>query len=509
MDRHSLEKYRKRMVKPLNKSIFLKYISTFLLIIFISFFILTLIISSMTIRSENTQKISVAENTAAYITEYLTSEYTTFMIPTDFEKFVALKSKDISNMIDILSKNAEAMTIMITNPAGSVLISTGDEYRGQITDTDTRMLLTADSKSRVYTDMGGFLDRKYGVIITPFQYREGGAAGALIVCYSSGTLNALTVSTVRTIVLASLWVMIASFVAVYFITEKIVLPIKQMNYATKKFAQGKFDVKIPIVGEDEIAELAAAFNSMADSLANYEYTRSSFLANVSHDLRTPMTSISGFIDGILEGAIPPEKHPYYLEIIGQEVKRLSRLVSSLLDISRMEAGNRKFEKTAFDISEMARIILLSFESKIDIKHLDVEFEAPEDRLMVFSDKDAINQVLYNICDNAVKFSRDGGKYRITITEDVSHVTVKVYNEGEGIAKEDLPHIFDRFYKSDKSRGLDKSGVGLGLYICKTIMDNLEETISAASEQGKYCEFTITLTKYKEDKPIFRRNTQSS
>ena len=494
----------------MKKSIFTKYISTFLLIIFISFFVLTLIISSMTIRSENTQKITIAENTANYITEYLVSEFSSFMVPTDFEKFISFKNSDISNTINILSKNAEKMTIFITTPSGRILISTNNAYSGTIQDKEVLQRLTAETGSKLYTDMGELLDRKYGVLVTPFKYEQGGEyAGALIVCYSAGTLNDLTVDTVRTIILASLWVMIASFVAVYFITEKIVLPIKQMNYATKKFAKGQFDVKVPVVGEDEIAELATAFNSMADSLANFEYTRSSFLANVSHDLRTPMTSISGFIDGILEGAIPPEKHPYYLDIIGQEVKRLSRLVSSLLDISRMEAGNRKFEKTPFDICEMARIILLSFESKIDVKKLDVEFDAPDNRLMIFSDKDAINQVLYNLCDNAVKFSNEGGKYRISISETLSHVIVKIYNEGAGIAEEDLPHVFDRFYKSDKSRGLDKTGVGLGLYICKTIMDNLGETISVSSRQNEYCEFTISIEKYKEDKPIFRRNLQDS
>jgi signal transduction histidine kinase len=165
----------------------------------------------------------------------------------------------------------------------------------------------------------------------------------------------------------------------------------------------------------------------------------------------------------------------------------------------MEAGTRKFEKTPFDICEMARIILLSFESKIDAKRLDVDFEAPEDRLTVFSDKDAINQVLYNICDNAVKFSKEGGKYKITIREESSRVSVTVYNEGEGIPNEDLPYVFDRFYKSDKSRGLDKTGVGLGLYICKTIMDNLGEDISVRGVHGECCEFTVSLTKYKEEK----------
>ena len=188
----------------MKKSIFTKYISAFLLIIFISFFVLTLIISSMTIRSENTQKITIAENTATYITEYLVSEFSSFMIPTNFEQFVTLKYNDISNMIDILSKNAEKMTIFITNPSGRILISTNNTYTGSIEDSDVLARLTADTGSKLYTDMDGMLDRKYGVLVTPFQYHQGGEyAGALIVCYSAGTLNELTVKTVRTIILRS------------------------------------------------------------------------------------------------------------------------------------------------------------------------------------------------------------------------------------------------------------------------------------------------------------------
>ena len=150
---------------------------------------------------------------------------------------------------------------------------------------------------------------------------------------------------------------------------------------------------------------------------------------------------------------------------------------------------------------MARIILLSFESKIDAKRLDVEFIAPEGKLYVYSDKDAINQVIYNICDNAVKFSNEGGKYRIAVSDEGSFVRVSVFNEGVGIAPEDLPHIFDRFYKSDKSRGLDKSGVGLGLYICSTIMDHLGEKIYVESEYGKYCCFVVEITKFKGKLPV--------
>ena len=489
----------------MKQSIFTKYISAFLIIVFISFMILTVIVSSMTIKSANEQRINVAQNTATYMLDFLKTEYNYLtgaaQKKISFTEFVELYEEQLSDTIDILSKNAEKMTIMITDEKANILVSTDDMYGGAIPDEEVHTVIGGLKGELLYTDMG-IMDQKYGVYISPMRYTETDtAAGSLIVCFSANDVDELTMRTVRTRILASLWVMIASFVAIYFITEKIVSPLRQMSYATKQFAAGKFDVRITVEGEDEIAELATAFNTMAQSLAEIEYTRSNFIASVSHDLRTPMTSISGFIDGILDGAIPPEKHTYYLNVIGQEVRRLSRLVSQLLDISRMEAGNRKFEKAPFDICEMARIILLSFESKIDSKRLDVEFNAPDEKLYVYSDKDAINQVIYNICDNAVKFSSEGGKYRITVSDEGSFVRVSVYNEGEGISQEDLPHIFDRFYKSDKSRGLDKTGVGLGLYICSTIMDHLGEKIYVESEYGKYCCFVIEISKYRGKLPI--------
>jgi len=213
-----------------------------------------------------------------------------------------------------------------------------------------------------------------------------------------------------------------------------------------------------------------------------------------------MTTISGFVDNIIDGIIPPEKEKYYLGIISSEVKRLSRLVSSLLDISRIQAGDRKFHKAPFDICEMARQILISFETKIDQKRLDVEFECDEDKMLAFADRDAIYQILYNICDNGVKFSREGGKYRITITsadQPKGKLKVSVFNEGQGIAPADLPYIFERFYKSDKSRGLDKTGVGLGMYISRTIIDAHDERIWVTSDYGENCEFSFTLSRTNE------------
>lgn len=480
-------------------SIFTRYMSAFLMIIFVSFTILTVIISSMTVQAASEQRKDDAQQNVALLKTYVDDIWGNSFSHASFEQFVRKNNTEIATMITILSRRSDETNIFITAPDGRILLSTDGSYVGKrITDGEVLSALTSRTPtvySQLYSDMGGLLPKKCGMYVTVFNYGESSYDGALVVCYGDGRHDALSQSTIKTVILASLWVMIASFVAVYFISEKIVAPIRQMSVATKRFSEGEFDIKIPVEGSDEIAELATAFNSMADSLANLEYMRSSFLANVAHDLRTPMTSISGFIDGILSGAIPQEQQNYYLGVIGQEIRRLSRLVSNLLDISRMEAGNRKFEKNPFDICETARIILLTFEAKIDAKKLNVEFDAPDDRLYVYSDKDAVYQVLYNLCDNAVKFSKDGGIYRITIKDIGEKVSVSVFDEGIGISKEDLPNVFDRFYKSDESRGLDRTGVGLGLYIVKTIMDNLGEQITVDSVQGEYCNFTLTLTKY--------------
>jgi signal transduction histidine kinase len=206
-----------------------------------------------------------------------------------------------------------------------------------------------------------------------------------------------------------------------------------------------------------------------------------------------MTSISGFIDGILDGTIPPENRDHYLNIVSVEIKRLSRLVRTLLDLSRIQCGERKFTMVDFDVSEMAMMILFSFETQIDTKKLEIEFDGAE-RTFVLADSDAIHQVLYNLIDNAVKFSYESGVLRVKITEQDKNVAIEVYNEGKGIPENDLPHVFDRFYKADKSRGLDKTGVGLGLFIVKAILQAHGEDISVKSEEGKNCSFMLTLPK---------------
>ena len=327
----------------------------------------------------------------------------------------------------------------------------------------------------------------------PLNDGEGGPVGAVFVCAASVMLTELIEVIVKTILIASLWVLLAALIAAYLISEKISAPLKEISKAAKSFAEGRFDVRVPVRGEDEVAKLAVAFNNMAESLNNYDTMQTTFMSNVSHDLRTPMTSIAGFIDGILDGVIPPEKHGYYLNLVSVEVKRLSRLVTTLLDLSRIQAGERKFVMSTFDVCEMGRQILISFEQKLNDKHLDVSFECDEENLAVMADRDAIYQIFYNLCDNGVKFASEGGRFRISIRRlKNKKILVSVHNDGQGISDADLPYVFERFYKSDKSRGLNKSGVGLGLFIAKTIVDAHGEQIWVDSEYGKYCCFNFTL-----------------
>ena len=298
----------------------------------------------------------------------------------------------------------------------------------------------------------------------------------------------------QTIMLTVLWILIAALIAIYGVSYSVTKPLRQISRAARDFSHGKYDARVNISGDDELAELGKAFNDLATVVQHRDEMQNIFLSNASHDLRTPMTTIAGFIDGILDGAIPKDKQDYYLEIIKNEIKRLSRLVTSLLDVSRLQSGERKFDMKPFNICELIGQTLISFESKILEKELDVDCDFYDFDVTVLGDKDAINQVVYNLCHNALKFSYQNGKYRVYVKDEGDKVSVSVYNEGVGINSEELPFVFDRFFKSDKSRGLDKTGAGLGLFISKTIIAAHGEELTVESEYGKYCQFTFKLKK---------------
>lgn len=483
------------------KSIFKKYIVTFMLIIVIGFTLLASVICTMTVSHYN----SIAEKQLAGETvsmRRLIEERYGASGDDSLEEYIREHKSDIDEYTALFRHTDSS--VHITDIDGHVIASIG---AGTIAD-DIPNEIMDEVLNGVYSDtgkLGGALKKKTIYSGTVICDDSGEKIGAVFILNSAASVNKIVKTTVKTLIMVWLWVTFAAMIAVYYLSDRIVSPIKHMSKAAKEFATGNFDVRVEVKGHDETAELAVAFNNMADSLADLENMRSTFLSNVSHDLRTPMTTISGLIDGILDGTIPPQKHEYYLRTVSEEVKRLSRLVTALLDVTRIQAGDRKFVMGVFDICEMARLILISFEQSICQKHLDVSFETDNDNMYVCADRDAIYQILYNLCDNAVKFSRDGGKYRIKIIEHDKKVFISVYNEGNGITAEDLPHVFDRFYKCDKSRGLDKTGTGLGLYIAKSIIDAHGEEIWVNSMYGEYCEFVFTLSPASEN----GKNTRKS
>ena len=484
------------------KSVFAKYITTFILIIAISFgMILSIMLSLVTDHSTAT-RTEIVKSVAGSTESYLELKYESARF-NDFDSFVTSNQEEIFDVLESTVGSWDGISIFLANKNGLLLLyaskSSSGEFEKQyfLPEVTVAQLQNGESTSVAGT-MSDLFENTYVSYAIPLLDDANVAQGSIIVSYSSNSFVLLLRDMTKTILASILWVMVATLIAVYFITEMITGPLREMSKAAKSFAMGRFDVRVPVRGKDEVAELAHAFNNMAQSLENLENMRNNFMANVSHDLRTPMTTISGFIDNILIGAIPKEEQPYYLGIIKEEVRRLSRLVASLLDISRLQAGDRKFNMQSFDICEQARLILISFEQKIDEKMLNVEFLCDDERIFVTADRDAIYQILYNICDNAVKFASDGGDFRIRIRYDDpleskrKKIIISVYNQGEGIPEADLPYVFERFYKADKSRGLDKSGVGLGMFISKTIIEAHGETIWVESQYHENCEFFFTL-----------------
>ena len=285
--------------------------------------------------------------------------------------------------------------------------------------------------------------------------------------------------------------MLGAFVVIYTTTLRLTAPLQEMSKAAESFGRGDFSARINVSGNDEIAVLADSFNKMAESLDEFEQNRRSFVANVSHDLRTPMTTIGGSIDGILDGTIPKEEENHYLEIVSQEVKRLSRLTSSLLSAMRVEEQKQDLNLVSVDAWELILNIMFNLEGRIEEKKLYVpDFNTEE--LYVSADRDMLHQVVYNLIDNAVKYTPVGGELLVTAEKDGKNALISVQNSGNGIAPEEQPFVFERFYKTDKSRGLDKSGTGLGLYIVKMLTTGMGGDVSVESDGESYTRFTVKL-----------------
>lgn len=337
----------------------------------------------------------------------------------------------------------------------------------------------------------GLYTESRNVVAVPIE-NEGKAIGIVITSVPvSSELLAFNRLSQMYLIIAIIVVLLAVSVAWYFIRRHS-KPLRDMAKAAWSFGHGKLDSRVQVdkASPLEVQELAVAFNSMAASLQLSENQRQAFVENVSHELKTPMTTISGFVDGILDGTIPEEKQDYYLTMVSNETKRLSRLVRSMLDISRLQ-DTGSLLRTRFDMVEAAGQVLITFEQKINNKGLEVEVDFPEVPVYTNAAPDAITQVIYNLVDNGVKFCPQGGKLGLRLKIAGTKLYFSVYNSGETIPAKELPLVFERFHKLDKSRSENRDSWGLGLYIVKTIICSHGENISVSSKDG-ITEFTFTL-----------------
>lgn len=287
---------------------------------------------------------------------------------------------------------------------------------------------------------------------------------------------------------------LVSILLVYVFSIRITRPLKEISNAARIISGGEFNKRLDINSEDEIGELAKSFNQMITALQNLEEMRRGFIANVSHELRTPMTSIRGFIEGILDGTIPVERQRDYLIIVKDETNRLNRLVNDLLDLAKMEAGEMQLNLRSFNINELIRRCVIKLESLIVQKNISIEANFDEEDIYVNADSDAIERVIINLIHNAIKFTSEKGKITLSTSRQKDKVVIAVADNGVGIDKDEIDLIWDRFYKSDKSRSKDKTGTGLGLAIIKNIINEHKQSIWVESEIGVGTKFTFTLEK---------------
>jgi len=388
---------------------------------------------------------------------------------------------------------------VICDASGQLVLCSGSplgcRHQGLMIDQDyVHSVILSGYLAHITSISGLYEDTRY-VVSVPIVTPDHHAVGIVIVSTPiTQTVNVMDrISDIY--IFVSVLVVLVAVILMTFVSRRNATPLREMARAASAFGHGKLEARVRVDEDspEEIQELALAFNNMASSLQKSEYQRQEFVANVSHELKTPMTTIGGYVDGMLDGTIPPERHRHYMQLVSDETKRLSRLVRSMLDISRLQdqSGIPEEKKTRFDICECAGQVLITFEQKINAKKLGVLVDMPEHPAYTFANQDYIIQVIYNLLDNAVKFCPEGRDLGLTIQLGSNKLYVTVSNEGETIPPEELPLVFDRFHKMDKSRSQNRDGWGLGLYIVKTIVCSHGEDISVCSKNGK-TEFTFTL-----------------
>lgn len=463
-------------------SLFSKMVVTYTIIITVSFTILAGFLSfwfqDYFIKTRQRELTSQVDVIQGKVTEFLTGSLS-YEELTEGMKFISSYINE-----DIVLVDNNGYVYLVTQIKYAPLIGKQIFHDG-LENMDSSDYIDAFNK------YGVRMDEKIYVMMEVLKDSKEQSMGATLISVSTYILDNSLSNVYQIIWLSAVFAVIASCIVIYYFSQKMIVnPLSQMSGVARKIAQGDVDKRVEIHSDDEMEEFANAFNVMADSLQKVEQNRKEFISNVSHELRSPMTSIKGFIGGILDEVIPEEKHKYYLNIAYEEIQRLARLINDLLDLSAVESGTYNLNKVSVDINEIVRICILRNENRIKNKNLDVQVFFEGSELWALTDEDKIIQVVTNLLDNAIKYGKDDGLINISCRKKGKKAYISIFNEGPTIDEEDIKHVWERFYKGDKSR-TQKVSTGLGLSIVKKIISLHDEEIWVCNKENGV-EFTFTL-----------------
>lgn len=470
-----------------------KYLSTFLLILLISFFTLGIMLYAFVSNYKTNEKKELLTRNATNIADTISKNGLVNNTSDDLQPKYNLKNESIINdTLKTVSENINS-DIIVTDLQGKILL-----YSNISNTMNTEGIVAQNMINKIKTDqftgintVGNIYNYECYTVGTPIiDETQNIAVGAVFASVNAKNMNDFGIEITKLFLIASFCALVLAFFVIWYLTLKMVKPIHLMTDAANAFGKGDFSQRVKVNTNDELSELADSFNEMAASLEASEKVRKNFIANVSHELKTPMTSISGFVEGILDGTIEKDKQNHYLRIVLNEVKRLSRLVKSMLNLSKIDDKDITLHKSSFEILGLTLNILDLFEEKINAKNVDIQGLENCKGTFIYADYDLIYQVIYNLLENATKFVNQDGYIRISILNQNDNLVFSIANSGEGISQDEIPLIFDRFYKTDKSRSKDKIGIGLGLYIVKKILHLHDGNIKAESIEGKECKFTF-------------------
>ena len=400
--------------------------------------------------------------------------------------------KTIQASISLIGQSSGNL-VFAANTAGDIIMCSEGElcsHHGFVSEKILQQLASEGSYFEL-GNLGGVTTHQYYTSGRPLYSDDQRIVGYVFASADAASMGIFVSDMFSSFVLsAGLMLLVASVLSIL-LTSRLTTPLRRIAAAAHKFGAGNFSVRVLVEGDDEVAQLAQTFNNMASSLERIDSSRASFMGNIAHELRTPMTTIKGFIDGMLDGTIPCDMQQHYLSLVSQEVGRLTRLTKNMLDITKLEAGEYTVNASSYDVWETITTVVMSAEQRIDEHKIQIQGFAPS-KTLVYADSDLIYQVVYNIFDNAIKFTPEGGIISLNVSKQSGWVQVDIVNTGDGIAQEALPFVFDRFYKEDESRGLNAKGSGLGLHICKVLVHLCGGKIWAESEQGSWCKFSFML-----------------